>query len=286
MNYDRSWCEDEGSEDSNGRALWALGRTAQDTTDDGIRDWAMELYDQALLARPEMESPRAVAFAMLGASAMVAAKPGHDISLALLARGTDLLERLLGGARRPDWSWFETVLGYDNPRLPQALIEAGRALGREDYLATGLETLDWIADRQTAASGHFRPIGSESFGIEFDALPFDQQPLEAQAAIDAAASAYAATGDAHWAIHARAAWKWFFGGNDRGVVLADLATGRCRDGINPRGLNRNTGAESILAFHLSHYSMLALGHTATDDDSPGGKIEYDRQEAGRPLAHP
>ncbi|WP_120717272.1 glycosyltransferase family 4 protein [Tsuneonella amylolytica] len=286
MNYDRSWCEDEGSEDSNGRALWALGRTAQDTTDDGIRDWAMELYDQALLARPEMESPRAVAFAMLGASAMVAAKPGHDISLALLARGTDLLERLLGGARRPDWSWFETVLGYDNPRLPQALIEAGRTLGREDYLATGLETLDWIADRQTATSGHFRPIGSESFGIEFEALPFDQQPLEAQAAIDAAASAYAATGDAHWAVHARAAWKWFFGGNDRGVVLADLATGRCRDGINPRGLNRNTGAESILAFHLSHYSMLALGHTATDDDSPGGKIEHDRQEAGRPLAHP
>ena len=106
-----------------------------------------------------------VAFAMLGASAMVAAKPGHHISLALLARGTHLLERLLGGARRPDWSWFETVLGYDNPRLPQALIEAGRTLGREDYLATGLETLDWIAERQTAASGHFRPIGSESFGI-------------------------------------------------------------------------------------------------------------------------
>ena len=285
MNYDRTWCEDEGSEDSNGRALWALGRTAEDAYDKGLRAWAMELYDIALSARPEMESPRAVAFAMLGACAMVRAKPGHDISLALLRRGSDLLERLLGGARRPDWSWFETVLGYDNPRLPQALIEAGTVLGREDYLATGLETLDWIAARQTAASGKFRPIGSESFGYAFESLPFDQQPLEAQAAIEAAVAAYGATGDAHWSVHARAAWQWFFGANDRGVALADLATGRCQDGVNPRGVNRNCGAESILAFQMSHYSMLALGDVASDE-LPGNGIETIRRDDGRPIAYP
>lgn len=285
MNYDRSWCEDEGSEDSNGRALWALGRTAVDATDAELCEWAMQLYDRALIARPEMESPRAVAFAMLGAAAMAQAKPGHDISLALLARGTEFLERLLGGARRPDWGWFEAVLGYDNPRLPQAMIEAGRVLGREDYIATGLETLDWIAKMQTSADGAFRPIGSESFGREYAVLPFDQQPLEVHAAIDAAVVAWQATGDRHWATHAKAAWKWFFGANDRGVVLADLATGRCRDGVNPRGVNKNTGAESILAFQLAHYSMLALDAGAKGD-STGAAIDYDRHGNGRPLAHP
>ncbi|MDE0879668.1 MAG: glycosyltransferase family 4 protein, partial [Sphingomonas bacterium] len=30
MNFDRTWCEDVGSEDSNGRAIWALGVTARD----------------------------------------------------------------------------------------------------------------------------------------------------------------------------------------------------------------------------------------------------------------
>lgn len=285
MNYDRTWCEDEGSEDSNGRALWALGRTALDAQDPEIREWAMQLYDTALIARPEMESPRAIAFAMLGASAMVRRKPRHDISLKVLHRGSDFLERLLGSARRPDWSWFEAILGYDNPRLPQALIEAGMALGREDYIATGLETLDWIAAMQTSASGNFRPVGSESFGHQYAALPFDQQPLEAQAAIDAAVSAWQATGDKHWAVHAEAAWKWFFGENDRGVVLADLASGRCRDGVNPRGVNKNTGAESILAFHLAHYSMLALGRTAACE-SPGEGFEQNRRDAGRPLANP
>jgi glycosyltransferase involved in cell wall biosynthesis len=284
MRYDRTWCEDEGSEDSNGRALWALGRTAQDTLDPGLRDWAMELYDVALAARPEMDSPRAAAFAMLGACAMLRAKPDHAVSRAVLVRGTDLLERLLGGARRPDWSWFEAVLGYDNPRLPQALIEAGQALGREDYLATGLETLDWIAARQTAASGHFRPIGSETFGKRYAVLPFDQQPLEAQAAVEASVAAYRATGDAHWSIHARAAWAWFFGANDRGVTLAELASGRCRDGVNPRGVNKNCGAESILAFQMSYYSMLALAGVARDESASEG-IEQNRRDAGRPLAH-
>jgi hypothetical protein len=71
--------------------------------------------------------------------------------------------------------------------------------------------------------------------------------------------------------HAQAAWRWFFGANDRGVVLADLASGRCRDGLNPRGANQNCGAESILAFQLSHYSMLALTQ-AVSGESVGARI--------------
>lgn len=284
MRFDRSWCEDVGSEDSNGRGLWALGRTAEQSPLPEIREWASELYEIALDPISQMQSPRTIAFAMLGACAMLRADPRHAKSRALVENGADVLEKLLGGSRRPDWAWFEAVLGYDNPRLPQALIEAGAMLGREDYLATGLETLDWIAGVQTAASGHFRPIGSESFGHAYAALPFDQQPLEAQAAIEACVAAYRETRDQQWLDHASAAWGWFFGGNDRGVVLADLATGRCRDGINPRGLNRNTGAESILAFQLAHYSMLALARTG-EHDSAGIWVEQHSRDARRPLAY-
>lgn len=283
MRFDRSWCEDRGSDDSNGRAIWVLGRTAVDSADPGLREWAMQLYDHALTGVDLIGSPRATAFVMLGAAAMLRAKPGHDISIAALEQGGDLLERLLGGARRPDWAWFEAVLGYDNPRMPQALIEAGEALGRPQWTEIGLETLAWISDRQTAANGHFRPIGSESFGRQYASMPFDQQPLEAQAAIEAAVSAWKVTRDPRWTAHAQAAWNWFFGANDRGVVLADMATGRCRDGINPRGANLNCGAESILAFQLSHYSMLALAPSKAADS--GNLLERSEKGAGRPLAH-
>jgi hypothetical protein len=205
---------------------------------------------------------------MLGAAAVMRTHPGHGASRELLVKGGDVLCRLLGRERRPDWAWFEAMLGYDNPRLSQALIEAGLVLEDRAMAEAGLETLEWIAERQIAASGHFRPIGSETFGETHAWLPFDQQPLEAQAAVEAACAAFAATQDPRWFEHARAAWEWFFGANDRGVVLGDLATGRSRDGINPRGANENCGAESILAFQLAHYSMLALAR-AQQRDSGG-----------------
>ena len=75
------------------------------------------------------------------------------------------------------------------------------------------------------------------------------------------------TGDAFWLDHARAAWRWFLGGNDRGAVLGDTASGRCRDGLTPRGANENCGAESILAFQLSYYAIASIQRTANVEDS-------------------
>jgi glycosyltransferase involved in cell wall biosynthesis len=277
MRFDRAWCEEAGSDDSNGRGVWALGRTCRDATDPGLAEWAGSLYREVLQPLAQLDSPRALAFVMLGASAFLEVDPEHLASRDVLARGGDILERLLGGGRRPDWSWFETVLGYDNPRLCQAMIEAGRILGRQDWIASGCETLAWICAQQRSAKGLFRPVGSESFGKPHGLLPFDQQPLEAQAAIEAAASAARATGDRErWFDQALAAWRWFFGANDRGAVLADIATGRCRDGVTPRGANTNCGAESILAFHLSHYAMVALSDMA-DNSREGRMLEPARE---------
>lgn len=279
MRFDRSWCEDEGSSDSNGRALWALGQTIECAPDPALRDWAVQLYDRVLPHLAQMDSPRTIAFVMLGACARLRVAPEHGASRDVVLRGVDTLIRLLGNGRRPDWAWFEAVLGYDNPRLCQALLEAGEVLGDRLATAAGLETLEWIEAQQISAAGNFRPVGSESFSRRHDYLPFDQQPLEAQAAIEAARVAYRVTGLDRWCDHALAAWRWYFGGNDRGVVLADLTSGRCRDGITPRGANENCGAESILAFQLSHYSMLAMAMQQREP-SAGDSIEVETQYSG------
>ncbi|MBC2666880.1 glycosyltransferase family 4 protein [Novosphingobium flavum] len=297
MNFDRTWCEDCGSEDSNGRALWALGHTAELSPEPELRRWAARWFDEVCPIFAGVDYPRSVAFALLGAAAMLRVDPGHAGARGLAERGGVLLHALLEASRRPDWGWFEAMLGYDNPRLSQALIEAGMVCGRDEWIAAGIDTLGWIADRQTASAGHFRPIGSETFGrpgeaLTFDQMPFDQQPLEAQAAIEAARSAWAARPDRRWSDHAMAAWRWFFGANDRGAVLADLATGRSRDGVTPRGANENCGAESILAFQLAHHSMLALWNAATHaadrsgDTLESGPRSTAGQSAAQPLAHP
>ena len=288
LNFDRTWCEECGSEDSNGRTLWALGQTLETSRDPDLRAWARRWYDTALPSLNRFRSPRTVAFVMLGAAARLRREPAHDLSVRTLREGASYLCSLLDQVADDDWCWFETRLGYDNARLPQALIEAGEVLGEDRWRAVGLTTARWIADWQTSADGHFRPIGSEALGRDREVLPFDQQPLEAQAAIECAYVAHRASADAFWQAHAEAAWRWFFGANDRGAVLADLATGRCRDGVNPRGRNENCGAESILALHLSRHSMLALHAdlaAANGGDTTGDLSERKPSQSADPVSH-
>ena len=263
MRFDRTWCEEEGSEDSNGRTLWALGVTARDAVERKHRDWAVMMFDMTASLALELGSLRAQAFAMLGAAAMLEARPGHHLAFQILQRFPDQHLELLGEARRPDWTWFEIVLAYDNARVPQALIAAGRALDRDDYVRQGLETLRWIVDKQTSPEGRFRAIGHESFGRPYaEPLQFDQQPLEAHATVEACAEAFAASGDHRWMEEAERAYGWFLGANDLDLPLATAADGGCFDGLMPTGLNRNQGAESILALQLASCAISGLSKAA------------------------
>jgi glycosyltransferase involved in cell wall biosynthesis len=252
MGFGRNWLEDVGSHDSCGRTLWALGATALEGNSAGIRHWARGLFDRTATSAFGLMSPRATAFAMLGADYILAAHTSHDVAETILANGADHLQTLLNNLRRADWPWFEPVLAYDNCRLSEAMIRAGMRVGRQQWVDSGIETLEWMMDIQTAPDGHFRPVGSDSFGVTYQApKPFDQQPVEIWATIDAAAAAFEATKNTMWLKQAARAYDWFSGANDRGVIVADPSSGSCYDGINPRGLNLNEGAESVLSFQLS-----------------------------------
>jgi glycosyltransferase involved in cell wall biosynthesis len=255
MDYRRNWLEDAGSEDSCGRTLWALGATALEGRTASTRLWARRLFARAATSISDFRSPRAIAFAMLGADHLLAAEE-NAAARAILEQGSNRLLALYDRVSAPDWDWFEPVLAYDNGRIPEALIRAGIRLQRADATQCGLDTLRWLNNSQTAPAGHFRPVGSDSFGRHRELpRPFDQQPVEVWAAIDAASAAYDLTGDAIWLAHAQRAFRWFSGANDRGLAVADPLTGTCRDGINRRGVNLNEGAESVLAYQ---HACLAL----------------------------
>jgi len=271
MGYDRRWLEESGSEDSNGRTLWALGHATSCASDPHMREWAARLFDHCAPMAQAFKSPRAIAFAMLGADERLERDPGNVRARQIIERGGAFLCALWKSGRRSGWDWFEAGLAYDNARLAEALIRAGRRLPSLHHEEAGLSALDWLVTFQTASQGHFRAVGSESFDNEGEALPFDQQPLEAWATVAACAAAYRLTGKAVWRDHAETAYAWFLGRNDRGLALGDLRSGRCLDGLTPRGVNRNSGAESILAFHLAHRSMAEIvwrSRAQANADSP------------------
>jgi glycosyltransferase involved in cell wall biosynthesis len=263
MGFDRRWLEDIGSEDSHGRALWALGAAVGRLDHVGFRSWAAALFEQALPAASNFTSPRAWAFTILGLHEYLRMLHGDLLAnrqrLELSARLLEWFEKNAAA----DWCWGEDIVAYDNARLPHALILAGRWTENAPMLEMGLHALRWLMDAQTAEDGHFRPVGSNGFwrrGAEPAA--FDQQPLEAAAAVSACIEAFNATGDAAWKGSAFRAFEWFIGANDLHLPLYDAATGGCCDGLQENRVNLNQGAESTLSFLLALAEMRALQNNA------------------------
>jgi glycosyltransferase involved in cell wall biosynthesis len=258
LSYERRWLEPVGSEDSHGRALWALGTVVGAASDPGRHSLAGDLFHAALPAVSGFTSPRAWAFTLLGIDEYLRAFQGDSAVAAVRAGVADRLLDLYTRVARPEWPWFEDSLTYCNARLSQAVIASGHAMGRADLLEAGVRSLDWLASVQVSTDGHFAPIGSNGF-YERDGVsaPFDQQPVEACAMVAACLEAERATGDPRWLEHARHAFAWFTGGNHLQQWLFDPATGGCRDGVHGDRLNQNQGAESTLSCLLALHDMRA-----------------------------
>jgi glycosyltransferase involved in cell wall biosynthesis len=259
MAYSREWLEERGSEDSQGRALWALGAVVGRSREPGRMRLGGELFHAALPAVLEFESPRAWAFALLGIHEYLRAFQGESGVEVLQKRLSEQLLSRFESNGDADWPWCEDILAYDNARLPQALIVSGKQLGHREMVAAGLGSLHWLNEIQSSEEGYFAPIGSNGFyPRQAERALFDQQPLEACATVSACLDAWRVTGDEKWAHEMWHAFKWFLGENQLHASLYDPTTGGCRDGLHPDRPNENQGAESTLSFLLALTDMSAL----------------------------
>jgi hypothetical protein len=252
MGFDRRWTEDVGSEDSHGRALWALGESARNDPNVGRRKWAASLFLAALPAVRTFSSPRSWAFTLLGLGSYCETTELDSGSRELRHQLAERLMTLLSAVETREWVWFEKGLSYDNARLPQALIVTGLSTGVPSYVAAGLRSLRWLMSLQITAEGVFRPVGSQSFGdVLSPPRAFDQQPLEATATIGACCAAWRADSDLKWRADAQRAFAWFLGSNDLSTSLVDIEAGSCCDGLHPDRSNENRGGESVVSYLLA-----------------------------------
>ncbi len=270
LSYDRRWIEDFGSEDSHGRALWALGYTVSLANEDGVVALAMNLFAAGLPAVELFTSPRAWAYTLLGICAYSRRFPGDSNARRFREMLSERLFNLYKATASEGWCWFENVLAYANARLSEALIVAGSEMGRQDFLEAGLRSLEWLTRVQTAEQGHFIPIANGGWQKGAPRLRFDQQPIEAQCAVEACYQAYLVTRDQKWREEMRRAFEWFLGRNDLGLPVYDYATGGCHDGLHPDGVNGNEGAESTLAFLSALLTMRAAQSPAEEKGGVNG----------------
>jgi hypothetical protein len=228
-----------------GRSLWGLGSATARSPHPWVRQAALDHFEQGALRRSS--SLRAMSFAALGATEVLASHPGHPQAIALLVCLADMIGcQVPAPSPDPGWPWPEARLTYANAVVPEALIVAGVSLGRDRLRATGLDLLAWLLDHETSG-GHLSvtPVGGGGPG---DRGPrFDQRPVEVAALADACARAARVTGDPRWLRGVERAVAWFQGDNDTGVAMWDPATSAAHDVLRADGGRPGQGAEATLA---------------------------------------
>ncbi len=274
MSYDRRWLEEYGSEDSHGRALWGLGVASAPERNRGDAIVASELFHRALHSAERLTAPRAIAFSILGIHAYLRHHEDDEATRKVLRTLAVDLSRRFEERTSDGWPWCEDIVTYDNARLPQALLLAGRTLPDPRMVSVGLRSLKWLKEVQTdRAHGHFSPIGNDGWLTRDGGRAlFAQQPLEAAAMVAACIEAYNCTHENEWIDFLYRSFNWYQGDNDLGLPLYDSVTGGCRDGLEARGVNENEGAESTLSWLmalLAVYNFRGRGRLNLAEAAPG-----------------
>lgn len=237
---DGTWTSEGSTEDCWGRSLWGLG-TAAASTQFSIAAPALSLFERA--AEQRSQYPRSMAFAALGAAAVIEVDSTNRAARSLLS---DVANDLLAASDDPAWPWPEVRLYYANALLPDAMIALGVALERPELVSRGVDLLSWLLARETRG-GHLSVTPAEGSGRGEFGPRFDQQPIEVSTMADACARALSVDDSPKWLEAISMANAWFDGDNDAKVMMWDPETGGGYDGLHAEVANQNQGAESTLA---------------------------------------
>ncbi|MFQ5463159.1 MAG: glycosyltransferase family 4 protein, partial [Phycisphaerae bacterium] len=163
MSYDRRWFDHEGSDDCQGRTLWALGYLIAHAPGDASAKLAIDLFQGGLSHVDTFSAPRAWALTILGLYHYLRSTAGDQERRATMEQLADRLYGVFSQNADEAWPWFEDVVTYDNGRLPQAMIVAGFTLDRRELVDRGLNVLRWLLDIQSTPGGNLSVIGNNAW---------------------------------------------------------------------------------------------------------------------------
>jgi len=273
LSFDRRYLDDVGSEDSFGRTIWALGYLIGCSQHNSYREFAMELFQRSYPHFKKLEHLRGMANTVIGISLYLKAIPTDEGMMAELIRLTTPLVEAYENTSSSDWQWFEEKMTYDNAILPLALLHSYEITSNEKVKKIALESMAFL-DKLTLSNGYLSPIGNDGWYYRGGTFPtFDQQAIETMAMVLMHFQAYETMRKPEYIEKMFLSYKWFLGENTLRAPLYDHETKGCCDGLMPTGINRNQGAESTLAYMLSHLTVLKAFELEYEYNKFGQKTE-------------
>lgn len=253
MSFSRQYLDEHGSDDSFGRTIWALGYLINAAPNRSFVELGQELFFKAVPHLKELVHLRGMCNSIIGLSQYLKAYPYDERILQELHSLSEKLIKAYKDTKDEDWHWFEDHMTYDNALFPLALLHVAEITGNTEVKEIALESLRYL-EKLTFNLSTINPIGNNGWHAKGNkTIPlYDQQAIELMAMVLMYCQAYVVTKDNDYLKKMYSCYLWFLGENSLRVPLYDSETKGCADGLHPGSVNRNQGAESTLAYLVSH----------------------------------
>ena len=257
MSFNRQFLDEVGSEDSYGRTIWALGYLIHRAPNRSYREFARELFLKSFGYFDKLYHLRGIANTIIGISYYMKSIPADEGMLQKMREMTGKLVAAYNNTSSNDWQWFENNLTYDNAILPLCLFHSAEVTGDDTVKDIAIKTTRFLED-VTMDKGYLSIIGSNGWYPKGgERAVFDQQAIDTMASVRLFFQAYKVTRDSGYVEKLFLSYLWFLGENELRMPLYDHETFGCCDGLQKDGVNRNQGAESTLAYIISHLTVLS-----------------------------
>lgn len=256
LSFSRQFLDEEGSEDSFGRTIWALGYLIQHAPSDSYYEFSKTIFLKAAPNFENLEHLKAAANTLIGICYYLRRHKGEEHMTSVMKRLTSRLKEAYLSHSDDEWKWFEDQMSYDNGILPLALFHAAEVGDDREALEIAIKSTEFL-ESVTFRNGYQSPVGNMGWYRKGGECPlFDQQAIDVMAVVLLYFQAYKTTNDNSYNEKMFISYMWFLGENELGLPVYDHETGGCCDGLSPTGVNRNQGAESTLAYLISHLTIL------------------------------
>ena len=246
-------------EDSNGRAIWALGYllSKSDILSSDISKVAREMFDRAISRAHLVNSTRAMAFIMKGlyySNANLISVENNDLMIKLANR----LVQMYRHEAKDNWQWFESYLTYANSVIPEALLCAWLDTGHIIYRDIAKSSFDFLLSK-IIKNNRINVVSNKNWETDDREVVKDvrggQQAIDVAYTILALSKFYSVFKRDKYRRFLEQSFSWFSGNNYLGQIIYNPCTGGCYDGLEESTVNLNQGAESTVSYLMARLEI-------------------------------
>ena len=243
-------------DDSNGRAIWALGfiTTLHEILPADLIAETTNIIKRALPHIGSMHSTRAMAFSIKGLYYYYEAQKAAEVKpvIETLAKRTMAFYQHEAGK---SWKWFEDYMTYGNSIIPEAMLYAWHITGDEEYKKVAYESFDFLLSKIFNERG-IEVISNRGWLKKGEKqAKYGEQPIDVAYTIMALAQFYEDSHNEDYHDKMITAFNWFLGHNRLNQIVYNPCTGGCYDGLEEFHVNLNQGAESLASYLMARFAM-------------------------------